>query len=100
MDIVGAACNPAYGGLYYRGRRLAELAGRGEENQSRAFPSVDRGAIDNGDNHGNDRNIELDPGRGDPSHACKLIDCRLYQKKRSEYNIKDLDAIVSLIFLT
>ncbi|MEA1882090.1 MAG: hypothetical protein U9N31_06795 [Candidatus Marinimicrobia bacterium] len=100
VDTMGAACNTAYGGLYYRGRRLSELAGWGKGNQSRAFASVVRRAIANGDHQGNDRNIGVDPGSGDPSHACKLIYFRLCQRKQSEYNIKGLGAIVSVIFFT
>ena len=89
---MGAAYNTDYGSLYYRGWD--------EGNQSRAFASVVRRAIANGDHQGNDRNIGLDPFSGDPSHTFKLIDFHLCQRKQSEYNIEGLGAIVSVIFFT
>jgi hypothetical protein len=86
------------------GRKLSifqpEPAGWDERNQSRVFASVVRRAIANGDHQGNDRNIGLDPSRGDPSHTCKLIDFFLCQRKQPEYNIEGLGAIVSVIFFT
>ena len=86
VNTMGAACNTDYGSLYYRWWD--------EGNQSRAFASVVRRAIANGDHQGNDRNIGLDPFSGDPSHTFKLIDFRLCQRKQSEYNIEGLGAIV------
>ena len=82
------------------GTALLNSWGWDEGNQSRAFASVVRRAIANGDHQGNDHNIGLDLGSGDPSHTCKLIDFRLCQRKRSEYNIEGLGAIVSVIFFT
>jgi hypothetical protein len=86
VDTLGAAYNTDYGSLYYRWWD--------EGNQSRAFASVVRRAIANGDHQGNDRNIGLDPFSGDPSHTFKLIDFHLCQRKQSEYNIEGLGAIV------